>query len=284
MLELTDPGYPLLNWVSAEMGWGVFGVNLIGGAIFAIGLAIFCRNLPRPWLALAVAVPYLLIVVAMGYSRQGIALGLAMLGLVALGRQSVLWYVFWVVLGATFHKSAVLLLPIAALAASRNRYLTAVWVGVVVLGAYSVLLEQEVESLYQNYVAANYQSQGAFIRLAMNALPAAILLIWRRRFPFTKAQGQIWLWFAIISLALFLLLLVSPSSTAVDRVALYMLPLQLVVFSYLPDVLGRSRQNRKELQVAVLAYYAAVQFVWLNYATHAHAWLPYRFYPLETGL
>ena len=115
-----DPSYYLLNWISAEMDWGIFGVNLVGGAIFAFGLVVFCQRQPSPWLALAVSVPYLLIVVGMGYSRQGIALGLEMLGLVALGDKSTLKFVMWVALAATFHRSAVLLLPIAALAHSQN--------------------------------------------------------------------------------------------------------------------------------------------------------------------
>jgi len=284
VLEGKDPGYQLLNWISAQMDWNIYGVNLICGAIFSICLAVFCRSLPRPWLALAVAVPYMVIVVAMGYSRQGVALGLAMLGLVTLGRRQTRWFVFWVVLGAAFHKSAVILLPIAALAATRNRYWTALWVGMVALGAYMLLLEEAVESLVANYVAAEYQSQGAMIRMLMNAVPAAILLLWRRRFEFTAAEAVLWRWFAIISLALLGVFLVSPSSTAVDRVALYMLPLQLVVFVHLPDVFGKRGKYNEVLVAAVLFYYAAVQFVWLNYASHAVAWLPYRFYPLEAWL
>ena len=79
VLKESDPSYQLINWVSVEMHWGIFGVNLIGGGIFSIGLSVFCLNQPRPWLALAVALPYMVIVVAMGYSRQGVALGLVML-------------------------------------------------------------------------------------------------------------------------------------------------------------------------------------------------------------
>jgi hypothetical protein len=36
--------------------------------------------------------------------------------------------------------------------------------------------------------------------------------------------------------------------------------------------------------LAVLGYYAAVQFVWLNFAIHARWWVPYRFFPLEAVL
>lgn len=283
LLAREDPGYMLLNWLSFQLGAGVFGANLFGGLFFSIGLVVFCRRLPRPWLALAVAVPYTVIVVGMGYSRQGIALGFAMLGLVALARRSTLWFVVWVVLGATFHKSAVLLLPISALASSRNRYWTAMWVGVVAGVAYYVLLADAVDALVTNYIDAEYQSQGALIRLVMNALPAAILLAWPKRFWFSAGELQLWRWFAIISLVLLAILLATPASTAVDRVALYMLPLQMVVFSHLPDVIGTRGQRNAQVVFAVLLYYAAVQFVWLNFATHATYWLPYRFLPLEAS-
>jgi hypothetical protein len=278
----SDPGYQLFNWLSLEMDWDIFGVNLMAGAIFSIGLVIFCRSLPRPWLALAVAVPYLIIVVAMGYTRQGVALGLAMLGLVALGKKGTGWFVFWVMLAALFHKTAVLLLPLAALAAAHNRFVAIAWgFGSLALG-YWLFLQDAAEDLYKNYVEAEYQSSGAMIRLAMNLVPAAILFIWRRKFIFTDAERKLWLLFAAISVGLFGIFLVSPSSTAVDRMALYMLPLQLVIFAHLPDVLSEETETDvSPMVLGVLGFYGLVQFVWLNFADNAFAWLPYRFYPLE---
>lgn len=280
-VESNDPGYELANWFSLTMDWEIFGVNLICGGLLTAGLVEFCRNMPRPWLALAVSIPYLVIVVGMGYSRQGVALGMVMLGLVALQRKSTLWFVTWVVFGATFHKTAVLLLPIAALANTTNRYWTAAWVGGVTLSAYVLLLQDAVESMYTGYVEAEYQSEGALVRLLMNALPAGILLLGWKRLRFSAEEGPLWRWLAIISLALLALLAASPSSTAVDRIALYMLPLQLVVFSYGPELMGGSERSNQGWVALILAYYASVLFVWLNFATHARVWIPYRFYPLE---
>ena len=55
-----------------------------------------------------------------------------------------------------------------------------------------------------------------------------------------------------------------------------------MVFSYLPEVLGgQSGQGNRSWVLAALAYYAMVEFVWLNFAINAFAWLPYRWYPLE---
>lgn len=281
----NDPGYRLLEWVAMQAGWGIQGVNLMAAAVFAYGLVLFCRHLPRPWLALAVAVPYLVIILGMGYSRQGVALGCLMAGLVGLGQGRVVRFVAWTVLGATFHKSAVLLLPMAALAASQSRLFTTAWVGVVVAVAYVLLLEDSVQALQAGYLEAEYQSEGALVRLLMNALPAALLLWKRHRFAVTLPQQRLWFWMALAALGLLALFFVSPSSTALDRLGLYLLPLQLMVFAYLPEVLGRqSGKGNRPWVLAVLAYYATVEFVWLNYATHAFAWLPYRWYPLEWWL
>jgi hypothetical protein len=284
VLQGKDPGYRLLEWLAHQAGWGVYGVNLMGGALFSAGLLWFCRHLPRPWLGLVVAVPYLVIVLGMGYTRQGVALGCIMAGLVALGQGRRLPFVLWALLGATFHKSAVLVLPMAALAAAQGKWWATLWVGVVVAGAYQALLEDSVASLVENYIDARYQSQGALVRLLMNALPAAVLLLSRKRFALTLPQQKLWFWYSVFSIAALIAYYYLPSSTAVDRVALYLLPLQLVVFAYLPEVAGRSTTHNKDWALFVVLYYALVQFVWLNYANFAYTWIPYRFYPLVDQL
>ena len=273
--ERGDPGYNLLTLLSIEVGGGVYLVNLVSGALFSLGLAAFCRQQPRPWLALAVALPYMVVVVAMGYSRQGVALGLAMLGMVGLARKSNVQFVLCVALAATFHKSAVLLVPLAVLATPRGRLWTGLWVGIMAGVLYYVLLADSVDDLVAGYIDAQYQSEGAAIRVAMNALPAMLVLLLRKRIVWQPAERNLWLAMALLSLGSVGWLLMSPSSTAVDRMALYLLPLQLFVFSRLPDLMGRGRGLRIWV-TAVVAYYAAVMFVWLNFATHSDFWLPYR--------
>lgn len=298
VLALKDPGFQVLNWISVYLGWGIYGVNLGGGAIFTSGLLSLCLRQPRFWLALAVAIPYLVIVVAMGYTRQAIALGFVMGALAGVGKASPLRFVVLVSIAVTFHKSAVLMLPIGALAAAKNKFLTGAGVAVVSAVLYWLMLAGDVDNLYENYVVAEYQSQGALVRLVMNAVPAVIFLTYRQRFGFNAVQARLWAWFSIFSLALLALLFVSSASTAIDRVALYLLPLQVVVFAHLPDVFGtrgqpsaavgsvryRSGTDDRDIVVtAVLIYYFLVQFVWLNFADHSFAWIPYRFYLLEAG-
>lgn len=273
----SDPGYYGLNWVVAHLGGDIYHVNLACAAIMMWGTVRFCRDQPNPWLALLAAVPYMLIVVGMGYTRQAVALGFALLGLAALGHGRTRAFVIWIAIGATFHKSAVLLLPIAALAASRNRFLTGGLVGLTTLLLYYLLLADASEALWENYVEAQYQSQGGMIRVMMNVVPALLLILFRKRLAPDPHERKLWLWIAVFALAC--LPLVGLASTAVDRVALYLIPIQLFVFSRIPR-LATTVRVRTPLVVGVVGYYAAVLYVWLNYATHAFAWVPYQFMPL----
>ena len=76
-------------------------------------------------------------------------------------------------------------------------------------------------------------------------------------------------------LSLATLPMLSISATGVDRVALYFIPLQMFVFSRLPFV-GGNTNSFNVILFGTVAYYALVQFVWLNFAANASYWLPYR--------
>ena len=69
------------------------------------------------------------------------------------------------------------------------------------------------------------------------------------------------------------------ASTPVDRMSLYLIPLQLYVLSRLPflflDVVVRGSTI-----IAIVLLYGLVLWVWLNYADHAYYWVPYDNYLL----
>lgn len=271
-----DPGYWALNMVSVRLGLGITGVNTLGALIFSVGLVVFCQTTPRPWVALACAQPYLVTVVAMGYTRQSIALGLAMIGLVMLGRGRFAAFAVWVLLGALFHKTAVMLLPIAGFSTSRNRWLS---LGIVISGTiigYKVLLEDSADHLIQTYTDQNMASSGALIRLAMNFVPASLFLLYRNRFLLAKSEKKLWSIFSLVSVGMFIAFFPTSLSTALDRMALYIIPLQLFVFAHLPDALGVLGRRNQNIVAAIIFYYALVMFIWLNFAVHSRYWVPYQ--------
>ena len=83
---------------------------------------------------------------------------------------------------------------------------------------------------------------------------------------------------SLISLGAVAALVLTPSSTAVDRLALYGMPIQLFVWSRLPDVIGRGRSA--VIVFGCVIYSSVVLVTWLLFATHSAYWLPYQLYPL----
>ena len=280
-LRMADPGYAALNWLGANLGGGIYTVNTLCGLLFSLGVVAFSKQLPRPSLALAVAVPYLILVVAMGYSRQGVALGLAMLGLAFLQRSGIWKFVLAISIAGLFHKSAIVLILIALTSRSKHRLLTGIAILGIGAGLYVLLMAEAVDALRAGYLDAEYQSAGAGVRVAMNALPAAVFLWYRKRFQIDEEQRRLWTVISLIALAFIGALALSPSSTAVDRVALYLIPLQLFVWSHFPEVFGRPGRRNTVGVLLVLVLYATVLFTWLNFAHHRSFWIPYKFYPLE---
>lgn len=278
-LTASDPGYSLINWLATRMGLGIWAVNLFCGAAFTWGLFRFARFQANPWLAFLVAVPYLIIVVAMGYTRQAVAIGIIMAGLVNLrDMPSMVRFGIYVLVAATFHKSAIIVLPLVAFAATRNK-LVMVGIGIVMgLMLYYLFVATAIDRLVENYVVQDYDSQGALVRVAMNLPPALIYLTMRKRFAFPTFDAKLWRNFSFAAFGALVILMLLESSTVVDRLALYLIPLQLVIFSHLPSLFNRSGRQNGQLTILILAYSALVQFVWLTSAAHADYWLPYQLY------
>ncbi|WP_341237317.1 EpsG family protein [uncultured Limnobacter sp.] len=279
---LEDPAYQLINWIAASFAAEVWLVNLISAAIFTYGLIRFANSLPDPKLAIVVAIPYLVMVVAMGYQRQGIALGLLMAGLPHLFQRRIVKYTAFVVLAATFHKSAIVMLPFAVLASTRNRWL--MYPALLAIGyfSYQALVADALDSLVVGYIDAVYQSQGALIRVLMCVLPSIIFLILFKRYQLFGFQKSFWLIMSIVSVCTLGALFFSSSSTAIDRLALYLIPIQLFVFSGLPEIFSAKRHVKKHgfVRLLIVLYSLVVMVVWLVFAGHRGYWVPYNFYPL----
>jgi hypothetical protein len=276
----ADPAYALLNRIAHWLGVEIWFVNLICAAIFTWGLVKFCAQQPNPWLGLVVAVPYLVIVVGMGYTRQAAAIGLILVGLSQLERGSVFRFAAYALVAAAFHKSAIAAVPLVALGSARGRVMHASLLGLLGIMIFYVFVERGMAGFTASYVNQQYDAQGAAVRVLMNVIPATIFLLFNKRFDITPGQRILWRNFSIGAYVTLALLFLVASSTIADRLALYLIPLQVFVFSQLPYAFPRNGKPDPLLVMAIVGYSALVQFIWLTRAQHAESWLPYRFFPL----
>lgn len=277
-LVLVDPAYAFLNWVAYSVDIGIWLVNLICGAIFVWGLLRFANRQPNPWLCVLVAVPYLVIVVAMGYTRQAVALGFILAGLADFQRRPIGRFILLIICAAAFHKTAIVVLPLVALATQRNRFVAVALFGSVGFLLFTFFFERAMGILTASYLEQDYDASGAVIRVFMNVVPAIIFLFARRHFQLSPVEVRLWRNFSIAALAMVPALFIATSSVIVDRLAIYLIPLQLFVLARLPWAFPSGGRPSAQIVIFVTIYSAAVQATWLNAATHAEHWLPYKVY------
>ena len=273
-LKLDDPGFWLLSYSMYHIGWWLYGVNFIGAIIFVTGLFKLLKKAPNPWLGLAVAFPYFIIVVSMGYTRQAIAIGFIMWGINYLREDKFSKFIITVFLATIFHKTAVLMIGIAIFNKGKGRLLKILATLIIGIGMWNAFLAEAQAALWANYAAGgDYQSSGAMIRVVMNIIPAILLISLRKRWQREFNDYNFWYIIALGSIAS--LFLVQFSSTAVDRIALYFIPLQVIVFSRIV-VLLKHKMSSMKIKFFVLFYYFLVLNVWLLYGAFSMWWLPYQ--------
>jgi hypothetical protein len=272
LLLKRDPGFTLVSWFSLALGASVYGINLICAAIFTGGLISLSRIQPYPWLSVLVAIPYLVIVVAMGYTRQAAALGFLMYGFGYLVRGRLAVYLLLVLLAGMLHKTAFIFVALMLFRPGSGKLKNILGVGLLMGLVGVAYLVEQVDTFVLNYVENTMESAGGQIRTLMNLPPALILITYWKKWG--QKFDDRWLWGVISLLAIVCVPLVSIASTAVDRMALYLIPLQLVVWSRFP-VLVQGSIERSFAFFIVVSIYAIVQYTWLVYGNHAFLWIPY---------
>ena len=273
----------MLIWVANRLGSGIYITNIVCASVMMYGMARFAWRQPDPWMAVTAAVPYLVIVVGMGYTRQAAAIGFILLAILAFEDKRVYLFTGLMLAAAAFHGSSLCVLPFAVVALARQNKTLILPFLLLAVVLYVFLLSRRADDLYHLYVTReqSMDSSGALVRLVMNAVPATVFLLYRRWFGLDQQSDTLWTLFSVAAIALLGVLYVFPSSTAIDRIGLYFIPIQLFVFGRLPGVVGQTPAGARIVSYVVIVYYAAVLFTWLTFASHANDWLPYRFAPLN---
>ena len=275
--DTGDYAYRLIHWISVNYLNGIYATNLICAVFFVAGLLRFSRAMSIPWMALFVSIQFLVIVVSMGYTRQAAAIGFLMWGLVDLiNGKNIRFYVL-VIIGSLFHLTSLIMLPIGLMYNIKNNRIQFILLLLVIIlsgmAIYALFLRQIDHMIYYYLTIKFHHSDGAVVRVFMNFFAAVVFFIFYKKYKKNFNDRKLWLIFSVVSIIL--LPLAFSYSTFVDRIAIYFLPLQLVVFSRVP-ILMESPYNRTIFILGVILIYFSALFVWLNFGNFSSFWLPYQ--------
>lgn len=274
-LSYGDPGYSFINWIVSRMGGQVWHVNLICAAIFSYGLIRFCSVLPQPGLALAVLVPILIVATAMGYTRQATAVGCIMLTFTYF-RSTINWrWITWLSLAILFHRSAIFVLPIFAIAGSKRPILTlAICGGIAAVLLVNIVL-QNIGDVLSLYFEGDIESSGALARIALGAIVGLSFYLVKDKDILGERHGLV----RNMAFAMIILLpmyFVIPSTTFVDRIGVLLLPSQGAILASVAASFRKNPMIEGAITKFILGIYGAILLVWLSFATFSLYWIPYQ--------
>ena len=274
MAIATDPGYGLISWLSLKLHLDIYGINAFCATIFCWGLFAFAGKQPLRWLTIVIAVPMLIIVVAMGFTRQAAAIGFLMLAFAAFSEKSLVKFLIFVALATTFHKTAVIMAPLAILIDPKRKIGPVVIGGLATAALAAAFLTSKFDALTHNYIGnAEWEGEGAaaIYRLGLNLLAAIAFFFCRKRWAAKYDDTRMYFALSGAAIAAFPFAFLEP--VAADRMSLYLLPYQCAVFARLPDIYGR-RLGGWIAAAAILAS-AVLMHVWFTFANNSWCWIPY---------
>ena len=270
-LTLADPGYMLLSVIVARSGLSLPVVNLVCAAIFVTGLLAFVRAQPRPALALLIAIPFLVVIGGLATTRQSVAVGLLMgsLALYAPGAKRLPSAM--VVAALLFHWTAIVLLPLVLVMTIKRIPIRLVVVAGAVTGIGLALAFATLPFLQGRY---GY-SGGAAFRGSLTILAIVVLFAGWRRLELDDQTHRIAAFLA--SLGILSLCLIPVFATAGDRLGMYVVPLQMLVFSR-AVALAPPGTYRIAVQAAIVTPYLVLLASWLAMTEYRPCMAPYRTY------
>jgi hypothetical protein len=275
-LGATDPLFGLTNWVIAQAGLSMYYVNAVCAFLLVLGVVRIAGGFRDPWLAVTMAVPYLLIVVGLGYVRQGAAIGMLLLAIVTFERGKVIRSIVYLLVGVGFHTTAVMVFPLFALTLARRSRSLAIILAVTSFFVYFSFVVPRFDKFQTGYIDGELDSTGALTRLLMSFIPSVLVLLRFGSFEVSQRVKSIWWSAAVANVIALVALGLSPSSTAVDRAGLYFSIVQLAAFGEFRNLVSLSLRTTALVRLGLIGTAALVQFVWLVFATHSIDWVPYQ--------
>lgn len=274
LLFFSDPIYSFINFFSYKVDLGIYFVNLVCSFVFLFGLFAFCKRQKNPSIGFLVALPYLVFVVAMGYTRQSAALGCVFLALNSLTDKKTVLFFVYIFVAVGFHISALVgFLFLCSNFKIKHFFKFSGAIFFLIFVFIFLLLFDAVKAKIDFYIASELDSQGSMIRLGLNSFAAMVFFVFKKRFKSALgAKYDIVNFLSLASVFLFLFSFYFP--TIADRIGLYFSLVQIYVFSNISVLINL--KGRFKYFIFIVFFYFVFLLTWLFTSYYANNfWIPY---------
>ncbi len=273
----------LINYVFYNSGFNIFFLNTFTALVGILLIIKYSQNFYNPKLAILISIPYIIFVVLMGYNRQGIALCILMYSINYFKEEKYPQVILLIIIASLFHYASLFyLLFIFILIKNKLKILinfilltlTIILFLFIINYDYLFSLFHFFDRKIYFYVAdGNYfASSGLYYRLLINLVPSIILIIFYKKFDTNKNEKRLYLIFSLLTIIV--LPIASFGSTFVDRLFIFLYPIQLYVFSNYNYYITKRGHNF--FIFLLFIFYFIILYVYLVYGVYSSEWIPYK--------
>lgn len=269
--------YSTIEWILKNINFSIHFLNFICALIFSYGLIIFCMSQKNIYIGMLTATPVLVVSTAMGYTKQSVSIGILLLFLS--NYKSLIKGFLLTAFAISFHFPSFFIILIYFF--KKNITKKEIICLLTILIIVACIFYYQLMDYLQYYILDKYQgklsylSGGAIYRLFLNLIPSIIFIVFYNKFKIV-IYSNFWLLVSIINIFLFILLMTNPElSTFIDRVGLYLLPIQILVFANLQCIVNNAKILFR-LNLLTISYYFLILTLWLNFSYHKTYWVPYK--------
>ena len=276
-IKTNEIFWVVLNVFAIQFNLGVAGVNFIIAIIFFSSLYVFNKKITNSFYIYMLAFPYFIIIVAMGYSRQCLALSFLMLSLSVTGSYREIKVVLLLLSGIFFHNSLIFISFLPFLYRPLINFSKIIVLTLLIfLFLYLILTSKIAFQYYFSYfLNQNVESSGAIFRVIFNSFPSLLFLYFIKIF-YKDNNFYIWLCLCLMNLSFLICLIFNllPSGM-IDRYLVYTSLIQLLVYIKIFDLY---KGYIKDLIVTCTSLFFFIFMVsWFYFGNASNQWIPYKF-------
>ena len=267
--------YVYINKIANYLGIQFVGVNIICAAIFMFSLALFLYETKNKWLGLVISFPIIIVVLSMGYTRQGLAFSFLLFLIRALENKQFFKSVCLIILSVFSHKSALFIssfLVFLYLWYHKKYFylvlslLIPIFFGIIFWGFYKHYIY-----FYAGF-GQHMFSYGSLPRSLLILFVGIFFMIYKAKFK-NMNEYQIFIYTAFSYMIIFLFPFSITTSIVADRLLFYLYPLKLVFISFadLED------KTLKLIAFILTSSYFFYFIIWIFFGKNSLSWVPYKF-------
>lgn len=279
-----DIGWYFLNYFIIKLNLSFVFLNLVSAIIFLTGIHVNAKLYQNYWLFYLILLPYFIFIVGMGYTRQTISIGLLLVSISFLLRESnyknFIISITLILIGSLFHKSVSIFIVLPLFFMRFHLFN----VGIIILSMYLLFitifflfLDELLFRRLAYFFQSSYSSYGSYLRTSVLFLLGIFNLFIINFFEKNILKKKYNKYFSILLVTISFLILLTPSTVIIDRILLYF----HVLFA--SSVLTLYEYSKNQYNKFFILYFAiflgfAFCLIWFNFAENAFSWVPYKNY------